>query len=91
MAITGNFERFQHFNYETNFLKNENLFKKLKYFFLFESIKIETATFLHKSALSEVNVKTNRMGSTKWAKSERTEFCQYLIFSLLFFQFKKLL
>ena len=28
--------------------------------------KIENATFPYKIAWSEVNVKTNRMGSTKW-------------------------
>ena len=28
MMITGNFERFHYFNFETNFLKSENLFVK---------------------------------------------------------------
>ena len=28
MTITGNFERFQYFNFETNFLKNVNPFQK---------------------------------------------------------------
>ena len=28
MTITGNFERFQYFNFETKFLKNENRFHK---------------------------------------------------------------
>ena len=28
VTIDGNFERFQYFNFETNFLKNENLFQK---------------------------------------------------------------
>ena len=27
-AISGNFERFQYFNFETDFLENENLFQK---------------------------------------------------------------
>ena len=42
------------------------LWKKLEYRFLVESTKSEKATFPYKTALSEVNVKTNRMGSTKW-------------------------
>ena len=45
MTITGNFDRFQCFNIETNFLKNENFFKKLDYLILVESTKIESATF----------------------------------------------
>ena len=45
MAITGNFQRF----------------KKLEYHFLVKSSKTETAAFPYKTALSEANVKTNRM------------------------------
>ena len=37
----------------------------MEYCFLVESTKIENTTFPYKSALSEANVKTNRMGSTK--------------------------
>ena len=29
VTITENFERFQYFNFETNFLKNENLFEEI--------------------------------------------------------------
>ena len=28
VTITGNFERFQYFNFETDYLDNENLFQK---------------------------------------------------------------
>ena len=28
VTMAGNFERFQYFNFETNFLENENLFQK---------------------------------------------------------------
>ena len=66
MTTTANFERFKDFHCETNFLENENLYQKLEYRFLVESTKIEDAIFLYKTALSEANVKTNRMGSTKW-------------------------
>ena len=38
----------------------------MEYRFLVKSTKIENTTFPYKTALSEVNVKTNRMGSTKW-------------------------
>ena len=42
VTISGNFERFQYFNFETEFLK---------------------------TAISETNVKTNRMVSTKWTEN----------------------
>ena len=41
MTLSGDFERFQYLNFETNFLENENLFKKLEYLFLVETTKIE--------------------------------------------------
>ena len=43
----------------------KTFFKKLEYRFLVECTKIETAIFRYKIALSEANVKTNKMGSTK--------------------------
>ena len=53
-----------------DFLENENLFKKkkkkLEYHFLGESTKIENALFPNKTAISEANVKTNSIVSTKW-------------------------
>ena len=42
----------------------QTLCRKLEYCFLVETTKIDTITFLYKIALSENNVKTNRMGST---------------------------
>ena len=57
---------FNTFNFEIDFLENENLFsKKLEYHFLVESTKIENASFPYKTAISKANVKTNRMVSTK--------------------------
>ena len=61
-----NFERFQYFNSETSFLENTNPFQKTAVMFLVESAKIEIATWPCKTVLSEANIKTNRMGSTKW-------------------------
>ena len=43
----------------------QTLAKKLEYRFLVESIKIENVTFPYKTALSEANVKANRIWSTK--------------------------
>ena len=67
MTISENFEHFQYFNFETGFLENENFFfKKLKYRFLVErTTKIEKASFPFKIAISEANVKTNIMVTTK--------------------------
>ena len=45
VTISGNFEHFQYFNFEADFLENENLFQKLKYRFLVKSTKIENASF----------------------------------------------
>ena len=66
MTISGNFDCFQFFNFDTNFLKNENLFfKKLENSFIVESTMIERVTYPYKTALSKANVKTNRMVSAK--------------------------
>ena len=41
-------------------------FEKLEYRFLVETTSMKNATFPYKTALSKGNVKTNKMGSTKW-------------------------
>ena len=43
----------------------KTFFKKLEYRFLLETIKIENTSVPFKTALSEANVKTNRMVTTK--------------------------
>ena len=70
MTISENFNVFK-----TDFLEIENLFQKTRVAFLAESTKIESATFPYKTAISEANVKTNRLAST-WA---------YLKISTLYF------
>ena len=65
MTIDENSERFQYFNFETDFLENKTFFKKLEYYSLVESTKIENASFPYKTTISESNVKTNRMVNTK--------------------------
>ena len=65
---------------------------KLEDLFLVQSIKIENATLPYKTALSETNVKTNGMGSTKWSyHKERSFFSSNFIFLKILFQFKNLL
>ena len=44
--------------------EKETFFKKLEYRFLAESTKIENARFPYKTAMSEANVKINRIEST---------------------------
>ena len=43
----------------------KTFFKKLEYSFLVESTKIENASFPYKPGISEANVRTNRIVSTK--------------------------
>ena len=44
----------------------ETFLKKLEYLFLVQSTKIENASLPYKTAISEANVKTNKMVTTKW-------------------------
>ena len=55
-------------NFETDFLENKNFFQKLEHRILVESTKIQNVSFPHKTAISEGNVETNRMASTKAGK-----------------------
>ena len=92
MTISGNFKRFQYFNFETDFLENENLFQKTEVPFLFESTQIENASFAYKTAISEVNAKTNKMVSTNLTyQKERSFTSHYLDFLKILFQFKNFL
>ena len=68
MTISENFKRFQYFNFETNFLE------KMEYRFIVETTKIENASFPFKTALSEANVKTNRMATAKWTYHKERDF-----------------
>ena len=74
-------------NFGINFLKNENLFfKKLENSFIVESTTIERVTCLYKNSPSEANVKTNRMGSTKWTYHKERSFASiYIIFLKILF------
>ena len=50
------------------------------YRFLVESTKIENATFSYKTALSQGNVKVNRLGSTKWTYHKERGFAGTILF-----------
>ena len=90
MTISGNFERFQYFKFETSFLENEN-YQKMEYRFLVESTKTENALFTCKNVMSEANVKTNRMVSTKSTYHKEWSFASnYFIFLKISFHYKKL-
>ena len=66
----------------------KTFFKKLDYHFLVETTKIENTSFPLETALSEVNVKTNRMESTKWTYQKEWSFASnYFIFLENLFQF----
>ena len=59
----------------------KTFFEKLEYCFLIERTMIEKASFPYKTAVSEANVKTNRMVTTKWAyHRERSFASNYFIF-----------
>ena len=74
-TMTRYFKRFQSFNFETIFPKTmKTFFEKLEYHFLVESTTIESTTYLYKTDLSKANVKTNRMGSTKWTYHKKAGF-----------------
>ena len=69
----------------------QTLFKKLEHRFLVESTKIDNITFPYKTALSEANVKTNRMGSTKLTYHKERSFpSNHFPFSIILFQFRNL-
>ena len=50
--------------------KQKTVFIKLEHYFLVETTKIKDTSFPFKTALSEANVKTGRMPTTKWTSHE---------------------
>ena len=63
------------------FWKTETFFKTLEYRFLVEATEIENTSLPFKTALSEANVKTNRMATTKWTYNKEWSFSSnYLLF-----------
>ena len=63
------------------FWKTKTFFKKQENHFLVETTKIQNTSFPFKTALSEANVKTNRMATTKWTYPKEWSFASnYFIF-----------
>ena len=59
----------------------KTFFSKLEYRFLIEITKTQNTIFLYKTVLLEANVKTNRVGSTKWTYHKERRFASnYFIF-----------
>ena len=58
------------------FWKTKTFFKKLECGFLVETTKIENTSFPFKTALSEADVKTNRMATTKWTCHKEWSFAR---------------
>ena len=60
----------------------KTIYKNLEYHrFLVKATKIENTSFAFKTALSEPNVKINRMATTKWTYYKEWSFASnYLIF-----------
>ena len=85
MTITQILNVFNTLTLKWIFWKTQTLFKKLEYRFLVESTKIDIATFPYKTALSEANVKANRMGSTKWTYHEKRSFASNYFFFWKFY------
>ena len=72
--------------------KTKNFFEKLEYRFPVESTKIENASFPCKTAISEANVKTNRMASAKLIYHKQRSFASnYFIFLKILFPFNNFL
>ena len=70
------------------FWKTKTYLKKLEYCFLVETTKIQSTLFPFKTALSEANVKTNGMATTKWTYNKEWSFASnYFIFLENLFQF----
>ena len=69
-------------------MKNTNTFQKARVPVLVESTKIENTTLPYETVLPVVNVKTNRMRSTKWTYDKELSITSTLFFSKILFQFK---
>ena len=70
------------------FWETKIFFKKLEYCFLVETTNIKNTSFPYKTTLSEANVKTNRIATTKWTYHKEWSFAiNYLIFLENLFQF----
>ena len=87
VTITGNFKRFQYFNFEKNFWKMEAFFKKLEYSFLVESARIESACFHTKVTCQYPMLR--QIERTKWTYQKGRCFASnYFIFWKFYFSLR---
>ena len=74
------------------FWKTKTFFEKLEYSFLVETTKIESTSFLFKTAPSEADVEINRIATAKRTYHKEWSFASnYFIFLENLFQFSNLL
>ena len=67
--------------------KTKAFFKQLEYVFLVEGTKIKNASIPYENAISEANVKPDRMVSTEWTYQKERSFANnYFIFSKILIQ-----
>ena len=62
------------------FWKTKTFFRKLEYRFLFESNNTENTSFPYKTAISEANVKKNKMVIAKWTYQKERSFAVTTLF-----------
>ena len=77
---------FNTLTFQQEFWEMKAFFKKLEYRFLVETTKTENASFPYKTAMSEANIKTNRMGSAKWPYRKDRSFAisSFIFLNILF-------
>ena len=78
-------------NFDITSEKRKHFLKNWSTVFLVESTKIDSITIPYKTALSEANIKTNRMGTTKLTYHKEQSFaCNNFPFLKILFQFRNL-
>ena len=84
MTISENFESFQYFNFWTNFLKNENLFKKLEHRFLVRVLRWKTQHLHTKLPCQKPMLRQVAWGVQNGPipKGFASNYCQIILFQL---------
>ena len=71
----GNFERFQYFNFEANFLEKRNFFQKIwSSVFYWKAVRLKTQHFHTKQPRQKVMLRQIELGVQNGP--QRMEFCQ---------------
>ena len=82
LTITGNFGRFEHLNFETNFLKNKNFFQKTGVPTLFQ-LKVQGLKTQHFH--TKLSCQKLMLRQMEWGVQD-----DYFSFAKILFQFKNL-